>query len=296
MIKQTLLWRMLRKFYFEGIRIPLAYHWTRQLHILDAIQSLDYIAENKCSVGRFGDGEFDVIRGGGNGFQRPDKKLGEALTHVLTATDAPNFMVAIPLPIKNTEGLRNPKIFWPYVTLRCMKLFKQTLSTSRLYLNTQLSRFYFEREDRSQCGGHLAKIKRLWEGRDVVLVEGVKTRSGVGNDLYANARSLKRILGPAEDAFDKYEEMLATITKHAAKDQLILLSYGMTATVLAYDLAKLGYQAIDLGHVDIEYEWFLRGCDGRESIPGKYTNETEGRDVPPCDDPEYLSQIIADIS
>lgn len=64
MIKQTLLWRMLRKFYFEGIRIPLAYRWTRQLHILDAIQSLDYIAENKCSVGRFGDGEFDVIKGG----------------------------------------------------------------------------------------------------------------------------------------------------------------------------------------------------------------------------------------
>lgn len=32
--------------------------------------------------------------------------------------------------------------------------------------------------------------------------------------------------------------------KHAVKEDLILLSYGMTVTVLAYDLALLDYWAI----------------------------------------------------
>ncbi len=40
---------------------------------------------------------------------------------------------------------------------------------------------------------------------------------------------------------DSYERMLDTIKKHAVKEDLILLSYEMTATVLAYYLALLGF-------------------------------------------------------
>ena len=48
---------------------------------------------------------------------------------------------------------------------------------------------------------------------------------------------------------------------------------GPTATVLAYDLSRAGYQAIDIGHLDLEYEWFLRGEGVRVEVPGKYNNE-----------------------
>ena len=43
-------------------------------------------------------------------------------------------------------------------------------------------------------------------------------------------------------------------------DSIILIALGPTATVLAYDLSKRGYQAIDVGHIDIEYEWFLNNA------------------------------------
>lgn len=39
-----------------------------------------------------------------------------------------------------------------------------------------------------------------------------------------------------------------------------MISLGPTATVLAYDLFKAGYQAIDFGHVDVEYEWWRMGA------------------------------------
>ena len=39
-----------------------------------------------------------------------------------------------------------------------------------------------------------------------------------------------------------------------------LLPLGPAATVLAYDLFKAGYQAIDVGHVDVEYEWWRMGA------------------------------------
>ena len=66
--------------------------------------------------------------------------------------------------------------------------------------------------------------------------------------------------------------------KKYSKDHLVIIALGATATVLAYDLTLDGYQALDLGHIDIEYEWFLRGAKTAISIPGKYTNEVDSDD------------------
>ena len=48
---------------------------------------------------------------------------------------------------------------------------------------------------------------------------------------------------------------------------------GPTATVLAYDLAKEDYWAIDIGQLDTEYEWFLRGVDKRCELEYKNVSE-----------------------
>jgi len=48
--------------------------------------------------------------------------------------------------------------------------------------------------------------------------------------------------------------------------------------LLAYDLSKLGYQAIDVGHIDIEYEWLMMGAKHKVNIKSKYVNEVIGGD------------------
>ena len=80
------------------------------------------------------------------------------------------------------------------------------------------------------------------------------------------------------------------------QDSLILIALGMTATVLAHDLALKGYQAIDIGHLDVEYEWFLMGATKKTAIHNKAVNEVgipvvEGQ----LDDSEYNDSIIARI-
>lgn len=285
------------RIFFRFIGIPFAYWYTQRYKILDSMSSIRYIIDNKCSVSRYGDGEFYVMMGLGNGFQTPNPRLAARLIEVFHSMDAPNHMVGIPKPIQDTSTLIDdyPTFFWRHYTCRHFLFLKRHISTSRTYLNTQLSRFYYEVKDKSRCGDQLNLLKQVWEGRNIVIIEGEKTRSGIGNDLYDNAKSLKRILGPATNAFDKYDEMLAAIKKHVSKDTLVLLCYGMTATVLAYDLARLGYWAIDLGHLDIEYEWCLAKSDGRTAIKGKFTNEAPqdgGHEVEECLDPKYIKQII----
>lgn len=71
----------------------------------------------------------------------------------------------------------------------------------------------------------------------------------------------------------------------------------MTATILAWELSGGGYWAIDIGHIDIEYEWFLRKTSDKIKIEGKYVNEVLGgkSNIADCNDEEYKSQIICKV-
>lgn len=292
LLKLNVVYRQAGRMLSSKLLVALAYKRTSKLNILNSMDSVQYILDNHCSVSRYGDGEFAVMRGGGNVFQNSDVRLAQRLIEVMTHPIA-HHKLGIPSLIRQDCREYRAGGFWPMVVVQNRKLFKQVLSDKVVYLDSLFSRFYFLNKDQSHCDLHVALLKKIWKDRDIVIVEGIQTRSGVGNDLYFNARSIQRILGPATNAFDVYDVILDAIVQHAKRNQLILLSMGMTATVLAYDLAKLGYWAIDIGHLDLEYEWFKLGDGNRYAIRGKYTSEVVGgQNVDECIDPQYLQQIV----
>ena len=70
-------------------------------------------------------------------------------------------------------------------------------------------------------------------------------------------------------------------------------------------LADAGAQALDLGHLDVEYEWMRSGCTSKEPVRGKYVNEAylSGKSASAVSEELsvselqlYKSQIIADFS
>ena len=140
------------------------------------------------------------------------------------------------------------------------------------------------------CCGYAKRLKEIWKNRDVVLLEGREARIGVGNDLFDGAKSISRILFcPTRNAFNKYAQILSAFDG-VNSDALILISLGPTATVLAYDLCKRGYQAIDFGHISEEYECFLRRETPMEQISMGRDCSMKHPSNP--DDPEYKNQII----
>jgi glycosyltransferase family protein len=170
------------------------------------------------------------------------------------------------------------------------------LDINRIYYNAFFTRVYmpFNKTDKhyQNCGRYFEKVKKTWAGRDVVICEGQGTRFGMFNDLLDGAKSISRIICPARGAFDKYDAILSAFND-IGMDNLILAALGPTATVLAYDLCKKGHQAIDIGHLDLEYEWFLRKEQTGTPLEFKYVEGSkEGRIVQPLDDPEYKKQII----
>ena len=141
----------------------------------------------------------------------------------------------------------------------------------------------------------IKNIKRIWKNKDIIIVEGKDTKIGVGNDLLDNSKSIKRIIAPSTNAFNSYNDILNEVKK-VKKDCLILIALGPTATVLSYDLSKMGYQALDVGHIDIEYEWYLRKATNKIPIEGKYVNEAGGiKEKIEINDKNYKKSIIVNL-
>jgi len=246
-----------------------------KLKILNIEQSLNKIINNKASICRFGDGELDIILGGKIGFQKYDKKLAQMLEQILK--EKQDFcLIGVPDAINNFDNItEESEEFWSKNMIRTRNIWLKYLHEDMEYCTANLTRLYIRYKDKSKCGKYFSMLKSIWKNRNVVICEGEQTRVGVGNDILEECKSVTRIICPSENAFDKYEEILETLKKED-KDTLIIIALGPTATVLSYYLAKEGYQALDIGHFDIEYEWYLRGVSVKEKIENKYTNEVKG--------------------
>ena len=77
-----------------------------------------------------------------------------------------------------------------------------------------------------------------------------------------------------------------------------MISLGPTATVLAYELCKRGFQSIDIGHLDLQYEFYLKNVTHVIKIPNKYVNEISGGslNISPVKDKRYYEEILMNIT
>ncbi len=261
-------------------------------------EAIEEILQNRKSLVRFGDGEFAAMEGQTRAkFQTEvDQKLAGRLYQVLRNQEE-GVITAIADNYGNLDKytVNSQREIRAYMAPEVRESHMRLLLPGKVYYNAYLSRPYamYADKDQDKLRQKFSRLRCLWEKRDCVFLEGEKTRMGVGNDLFENANSIVRILAPAENAFHAYEALFAA-AKQCKKDVLFLLALGPAATVLAYDLAMEGYQALDIGHLDLEYEWYLKGQGGRTEVPYKYNNEYPGGEqVEDIEDSEYERQIIA---
>lgn len=271
-----------------------------KIPIMSAEDTIKYVKKNGCSISRFGDGEFSIMLNyGAPDFQKGNALVSDGLRRIFLETPD-NLLICLPRYINSTKGMkRSGKIFWEAWAREHLRetvqFIRQTKGFMYQFGDATISRPYSPYKTFHNAEKLFPLLKTLWNDRNVLIVEGSKTRMGVGNDLFSEAKSIKRILGPSTNAFDFYSEILNTICS-SYNGELVILALGPTATILAADLAKQNIQALDLGHIDIQYEWFLARAKDCKAVIGKYTNEAAGGQiVAECYDEIYCSQIIARI-
>lgn len=288
---------LLYRWQYARLKKPIA-----AMNVLDSVATVKLILEKRCSVCRYGDGEMDMITSLKDGyndtrksdFQNYDKSLALRLKDILKAgsDEAANLLVCIPYVWKKPQLLTaKPRLFVKRSFVNNQAVIFDSINPASVYGDSYFTRFYMDCKDKNK-EEYIKYLKRIWDGRDLCIIEGEQSRLGVGNELFDNAAGIERILCPALNAFEKYDKILEAALK-VDKSRLVLIALGQTATVLAYDMSRAGYQAIDIGHVDIEYEWFLIGATEKVPVKHKYVNEVpEGRLFTEETDATYLSQII----
>ncbi len=230
----------------EDLKLRLKHELSKhnRLSIMNYKKTLRYIERYKCCIARYGDGEFDLINAKSLGFQNYSDKLTEKLKETLKNRN-PNLLICIPSALNSVWGIKRYGAwkYWASVWSGTRRVELENLLKKYLpdytYGDSLITRPYMDYQSKLRAEYTYGFFKRLFKSKHILIVEGCFSRLGLNNDLFDTASSIKRILVPAKDAFEKYEEIYNAVTEYG-KEKLILLAIGPTATVLASDLANTG--------------------------------------------------------
>lgn len=272
-----------RKFRFPfklinaAIRYPAAQAQVKRYSVMSIEETIDLLLANpQLSLARYGDGELEMTYYKNIGFQPFNPQLSARLKALLQQGPQanPHCLLCLPDAFRTTRNMRSGSaLFWFFHKSFYFKYYASLLNSQYQYGNTSVTRPYHDYKTKQLSQTIFDKFKQLYKDQRLLIVEGSGTRLGLGNDLLADARDVKRITTLNRNAFSVYDRLFAAILAHASDYDLVLISLGPTATVLAYDLSQHGIRCIDSGHVDIEYEWMLASATTKIKVAGKNVNE-----------------------
>lgn len=207
-------------------------------------RTVDYMLSTKCSISRFGDGELRLIHGGSAPGQRELKK--EIGFHLHTILDRPVKGHLSCIPLLNA-GMSDKKYkFWksygPYTEAY---LKSDSIFGSAFIGRTDSAPHIDDSEYWESC-------RRLFKGDHVLILCGKDKGVFPDKSLFRYALSHRVLCGPPKNAYKSLNALLSVLLKQKKVD-VFVLSLGPTATVLAYELSRYGFRALDLGRLGCYY-------------------------------------------
>lgn len=279
--------------------IKLKHYTNDKIIICSDDETISLITNQRYSLCRFGDGEFQwMLDEGKQYFQDQSDGLKMRLQEVFSS-EVENLLIGIPKGVFDSSNCNlQAKMYWEIINRSHMQCIMKMAGNNHKFADASISRPYIDYKSREYSKRKFKELQRIWNKRDLVIVEGSGTKLGIGNDLLDNANSISRIICPPKNAFARIDEIEDAIIRCVDKrNQLVLVALGPTATIIAYDMCKVGYQVVDIGHVDVEYVWYLRRDLYRKPIEGKSVNESGNisfSDTYDCEK-KYIDSILTKI-
>lgn len=277
---------------------------SKKIQIMTKEETINFIINHKISIARYGDGEFRLmLQDGEIGFQKKNYLLSQKLIESYSCRSEKllvctyDFLEKLP---KKTK-----QFYWTrWAITRYHNRIKRYYDYKYRYGNASITRFYhpnlhaYTNFDYIETT-YIPLLKKIWNNRNIIIVEGKDTKLGCGNSLFENANTIRRIICPSINAFDRYLEIYKNVLEAYVNDDLIIIALGPTASVLSSELTiRENIQCIDIGHVDVVYFWFLNKSKECDKISGKFVNESNSLSntiYVKYDIKKYESQIIKEI-
>ena len=101
------------------------------------------------------------------------------------------------------------------------------------------------------CKEYFDKVRELWDGKEIVIVNFSQRMWKI--DLFDNATNTVFIEIPMRHCFKNYDDILQKCCFFSEQNKVFVVTAGPMASVLAYDLTKMGERCIDIGKIAFEY-------------------------------------------
>ena len=242
-----------------------------RLTVLNETETVKILKEKPKSFSRYGDGEVSLMRGEDSAFQDYDPELARKMKKLLVEK-RDNLYVGLnssyfQSPVKYSD--RNRKFYRLYGTAY-RRYFNEFCDPDNTYLDACCFGGYFRQGDQFDIDTHFSRVRELFRNKDLTIVCGKGILDTLEFDLFGLASSKQVIDAPRKNAFSEYEDLLKRINAQAPKENLICIILGMTATVLAADLADDGYTAWDIGHAAKDYDAYMRKAEKTDAVIDKF--------------------------
>lgn len=203
--------------------------------VIDEFDTLELICQGR-SIARYGDGEFNLVRGGNCVSQRLTPGIRPELERILRWKN-PSLLVAIP-----RLDRRSPKnVNWAKLAPH----YEPHLNHGKDYYSA-----FVTRPDSAPWIGtkeYFDKIETLWAGKDITMVYGSARSLSHDFPPMRSARSITVVHAEYAHAYDDINALMDGVRD--AGNHTVLLMCGPTATCMAARLDEESFHAIDLGHI-----------------------------------------------
>ncbi len=199
---------------------------------------------------RYGDGDFNVIRGVRERFHQACPSLARALAESLRSPSTGVLNGLIPNP-RSREGSLSFQRWQMYLEVNAGII---PFLPDGPYGSSNISRMDSCPHLHTTSWWH--QVSKLWRDRDICLASGSE-RSLTERKLLESTHAPTTVASVSckpHDNFSQVDEIFAAITK--ADRETVLLCCGLTARPLVHRLVPLGFKVWDLGHVG---QWFNAG-------------------------------------
>ena len=242
-----------------------------RLTILNEKETIRKLKEEPKSYARFGDGEIGIIQGRDMPFQNYYPELANKMVDILRKKRE-NLYVGLNAsyfqsPVKYREKNRK---FYRQNGTAYRRFFVDVCDPDNTYLDAGSMGGYFKQKDDFDLDAQYREIRSLFENKKIAVVCGEGILDKLEYDLFDLCSEKITIGAPKVNAFASYNDIVDRIKKEVPKDYVVCIILGMTATVLAADLADEGYIAWDIGHAPKEYDYYMRGVEKTDEVIEKF--------------------------
>jgi hypothetical protein len=203
--------------------------------VIGEIETLDLVLAGR-SIARYGDGEFNLVRGGNCVSQKNTPEIREELSGILHLPDD-RCLVGIP-----RLDPRSPKdVNWRKLSA----VYAPLLMPKKKYYSAFLSRP--DSAPWIATDEYFDKIESLWRNKEITMVYGSERSLSREFPAMKSALSIEHVGTTYRDAYKEIDRIEQDVVRYGRN--IVLLMCGPTATCLAVRLSKRGFHAIDLGHI-----------------------------------------------